>query len=59
MAGITLVNNINALNVAILPILNEIVPFTHVKPVSKQHWDMCHGHVMDVSLMMGFKAITM
>jgi hypothetical protein len=59
MAGITLVDNINALNVAILPILNGIVPFTHVKPVSKQHRDMRQGHVMDISLMMGFEAITM
>jgi hypothetical protein len=58
MAGIMLVNDTNALNVAILPILNEIAPFTHVEPVNKQHRDMRHEHVMDVPLMMGFEAIT-
>jgi hypothetical protein len=59
MAKIMLANNINALNVAILLILNGIAPFTHVEPVSKQHQDMRHEHVMDVFLMMGFEAITM
>jgi hypothetical protein len=58
MAGITLVNNTNVLNVAILSILNGIVPSTHVKPVNKQHWDTHHEHAMDTSMMMGFKAIT-
>jgi hypothetical protein len=51
------VNNINVSNVAILPILNGIVPSTHVKPASKQHQDTHHEHVMDASMMMGFVAI--
>jgi hypothetical protein len=59
MAKITPVNNINVLNVAILPISNGIVPSTHVKPASKQHQDMHHEHAVDASLMMGFEAITM
>jgi hypothetical protein len=46
------------LNVAILLILNGVVPFTHVKPAGKQHQDMHHEHVMDISIMMGFEAIT-
>jgi hypothetical protein len=43
--------------VAILPILNGIVPSTHVKPASKQHQDTHHKHVIDASMMMGFVAI--
>jgi hypothetical protein len=58
MARITLIDNTNVLNVAILPILNGIVPSTHVKPVNKQHRDMLHEHAIDVSMMMGFEAIT-
>jgi hypothetical protein len=58
MAGIMLVDNTNVLNVAILPILNGIVPSTRVKPVNKQHQDMHHKHAMDASTMMGFEAIT-
>jgi hypothetical protein len=57
MAGIMLINNTNVLNVVILPILNGIVPFTHVKPVNKQHRGTHHEHPMDASMMMGFKAI--
>jgi hypothetical protein len=51
-------NNISVSNVVILHTSNEIAPFTHVKPVNKQHWDMHHEHVMDASMMMGFEAIT-
>jgi hypothetical protein len=58
MVETTLVNNTNVLNVVILPILNGIVPSTHVKPVNKQHRDMHHEHAMDASMMMGFEAIT-
>jgi hypothetical protein len=46
------VDNINALNAAILPILNGTVPFTNVKHVEKQHQDTCHELVMDVFMMM-------
>jgi hypothetical protein len=59
MAEIMPVDNINVSNVAILPILNGIVPSTHVEPASKQHRDMHHEHAVDASLMMGFQAITM
>jgi hypothetical protein len=52
------VDNINVLNVAILPILNGTVPFTSVKHVDKQHLDTHHEHVMDGSMMMEFMAIT-
>jgi hypothetical protein len=58
MAGITLVDNTNVLNVAILPISNGIAPSTCVEPANKQHRDTCHEHAMDASMMMGFKAIT-
>jgi hypothetical protein len=37
MAEIMHVDNINALNAAILPILNGTVPFTNVEHVEKQH----------------------
>jgi hypothetical protein len=53
-----LIDNTNVLNVAILPILNGIVPFTNVKHVDKQHLDMHHEHVMDASMMMESVDIT-
>jgi hypothetical protein len=52
------IDNINVSNVAILPILNGIVPSTHVKPASKLHQDTHHEHVMDASMMMESAAIT-
>jgi hypothetical protein len=52
------VNNINALNAATLPILNETAPFTNVEHVDKQHPDTRHELVRDDSMMMGFVAIT-
>jgi hypothetical protein len=58
MVKIMHVDNINVLNVAILPILNGTVPFTSVKYVDKQHLDTHHEHVMDRSMMMEFVAIT-
>jgi hypothetical protein len=58
MVEIMHVDNINVLNVAILPILNGTVPFTSVKHVDKQHLDMHHEHAMDGSMMMEFMAIT-
>jgi hypothetical protein len=51
MAEIMHVDNINALNAAILPILNGTVPFTNVEHVEKQHQDTHHELVMDVSMM--------
>jgi hypothetical protein len=47
-----LVDSINVLNVAVLPILSGTVPFTSVKHADKQHLDMRHELVMDVSMMM-------
>jgi uncharacterized protein YifN (PemK superfamily) len=58
MVKIMLVNSINVLNVAILPILNRTVPFTNVEHVDKQHQDTHHELVMDVSMMMEFADIT-
>jgi hypothetical protein len=55
---ITLNNNISVLNVEILHTSNGIAPFTHVKPVNKQHRDTHQEHAMDASMMMGLKAIT-
>jgi hypothetical protein len=52
MAEITHIDNINALNAAILPILNRTVPFTNVEHVEKRHQDTHHKLVMDVSMMM-------
>jgi hypothetical protein len=52
MVGIMHIDNINALNAAILPISNETVPFTNVEHVEKQHLDMHHDLVMDISMMM-------
>jgi hypothetical protein len=52
MVKIMHVDNISVLNAAILPILNGTVPFTNVEHVEKQHQDMCHELVMDVSMMM-------
>jgi hypothetical protein len=57
MVETTLVDNTNVLNVAILPILNGTVPFTHVEPVNKWHRDMRHKHAMDASMMMDFVVI--
>jgi hypothetical protein len=57
MVETPLIDNTNVLSVAILPILNGIVPSTCVKPANKQHQDMHHKHAMDASMMMGFKAI--
>jgi hypothetical protein len=51
MVKIMHVDNINALNAVILPILNGTVPFTNVEHVEKQHQDMPHKLVMDVSMM--------
>jgi hypothetical protein len=58
MAKIMHVDNINALNAAILPILNGTVPFTNVEHVEKQHQDTHHELVMDVSMMMESVDIT-
>jgi hypothetical protein len=58
MAEITHVDNINALNAAILPILNRTVPFTNVEHVEKWHQDTHHELVMDVSMMMESADIT-
>jgi hypothetical protein len=52
MVEIMLVDSINVLNVVILPILNETVPFTNVEHADKQHQDTHHELVMDVSMMM-------
>jgi hypothetical protein len=57
MDKIMLDANINVSNVAIPHISNKVVPFTPVRLVIKQHQDMHHEHVMDVSMMMGFMAI--
>jgi hypothetical protein len=51
-------NNTNALNVAILPILNGIAPFTSVEHVEKRHQDTHHELVVDASMMMVSAAIT-
>jgi hypothetical protein len=58
MVEIMLVNSINVSNVAILPILNGTVPFTNVEHADKQHQDMRHEPVMDVSMMMESTDIT-
>jgi hypothetical protein len=58
MVKIMHVNSINVLNAAILPILNGTVPFTNVEHVEKQHQDMHHKLVMDVSMMMESADIT-
>jgi hypothetical protein len=58
MAKIVHIDNINALNAAILPMLNGTVPFTNVEHVEKQHQDMRHELVMDVSMMMESADIT-
>jgi hypothetical protein len=55
---ITLNNNTSVSNVEILHTSNGIAPSTHVEPVSKQHLDMHHEHVMDESSMMESGAIT-
>jgi hypothetical protein len=57
MVDIMLLDSINVSNVAILSILNETVPSTHVEPVNKQHRDTHHEHAMDAPMMMGFEAI--
>jgi hypothetical protein len=58
MVEIMHVDNISVLNAVILPILNGTVPFTNVEHVEKQHQDMCHELVMDVSMMMESADIT-
>jgi hypothetical protein len=58
MAEIMHVDNINALNAVILPILNGTVPSINVKNVEKQHQDTHHELVMDVSMMMESADIT-
>jgi hypothetical protein len=58
MVEIMHVNNISVLNAAILPIFNGTVPFTNVEHVEKQHHDMHHELVMDVSMMMESADIT-
>jgi hypothetical protein len=52
MVEIMHIDNISVLNAEILPILNGTVPFTNVEHVEKQHQDMRHELVMDVSMMM-------
>jgi hypothetical protein len=54
----TLVNNTNALNVVILPILNGIVLSTPAGLANKQHLDTHHEHAMDASMMTEFTDIT-
>jgi hypothetical protein len=51
-------DNTNALNVAILPISNEIALFTSVEHVEKQHQDTHHELVVDASMTMVSAAIT-
>jgi hypothetical protein len=53
MVETMLVDNTNVSNVAILPILNGTVLFTHVEPAIKQHPDMHQKPVEDIFLMMG------
>jgi hypothetical protein len=48
----------NALNAAILPILNGTAPFTNVEHVEKRHQDTHLGHVEDEATMMIFVDIT-
>jgi hypothetical protein len=50
--------SINVLNAATLRISNGVVPFTPAGLVMKQHRDMHREHVMDVSMMMDFVAIS-
>jgi hypothetical protein len=58
MVEIMHVDNINALNAAILPISNRTVPFTNVEHVEKHHQDTRHKPLMDVSMMIEFADIT-
>jgi hypothetical protein len=51
MVEIMHVDNINALNAEILPILNGTALSTNVELAEKQHQDMHHELVMDVSMM--------
>jgi hypothetical protein len=51
MVKTTLVNNTNVSNVAILLILNGIVPSTSIESADKQHLDMHQSPVKDVFLM--------
>jgi hypothetical protein len=48
MVETMLVDNTNVSNVAILPILNGTVLFTHVEPAIKQHPDMHQKPVEDI-----------
>jgi hypothetical protein len=57
MDKIMLDTSINVSNAVIPHISNGVVPFTPVGLVMKQHLDMHHKHVMDISMMMGFVAI--
>jgi hypothetical protein len=57
MVETILVDNTNVSNMAILSILNGIVPFTHVEPAIKQHLDMHQRPVKDVFLIMGSEDI--
>jgi hypothetical protein len=57
MDEIMLDTSINVSNAAVPHISNGIVSFTPVGLVMKQHLDMHHEHVMDVSMMMGIVAI--
>jgi hypothetical protein len=57
MDEIMLDTNINVSNVAIPRTSNGVVPFTPAELVMKQHQDMHHEHVTDVSMMMDFVAI--
>jgi hypothetical protein len=58
MDEITLVANINVLNVEIPHISNGVVLSTPVKLATKWHLDMHHEHVMDASMMMDLVAIS-
>jgi hypothetical protein len=57
MDEITLDASINVSNAAIPHTSNGVAPFTPAGLVMKQHRDMHHEHVMDVSMMMDFVAI--
>jgi hypothetical protein len=48
MVETTLINSTNVLNVAILPILDGIVPSTNVESPDKQHPDMHQRPVKDM-----------
>jgi hypothetical protein len=57
MVKIMLADNINALNVAILPILNGTVLSIPARLANNQHLDTHHEHAMDAFMMTEFAAI--